>query len=184
MVKRDFVALSNHCSYSVSLCRRRVPRLPCGPDVAALGRIMVHEDRLSSGLSDFAHRDEQWPARVAAWNGLAGRARHDVRGFLSWANQHGHCRPLAVPAPTSNRGADTKRRPAVDTGRLAAPRRHHRTHRPGRRLAAAALRPATVPDHRDHYQPDHHPLRQTFLRFGHAEVTTPTAQRPAASTRP
>jgi hypothetical protein len=36
-----------------------------------------------------------------------GSSRYDVRDFLLWAGQHGHCGPLTVPVPSRNRGADT-----------------------------------------------------------------------------
>ena len=100
-----------------------------------------------------------------------------VRDFLTWAAGHGHCPPLHVPSPA---GAGQRHRhqpgPALGAGRTAAARRQHRSHRQGRRLPAAALRPAAIPDRRHDHQPGHQPRRH---RASPASATTTSRPRPS-----
>ena len=124
-----------------------------------------------------AHRNLRAAASFLTWlhdrgRGLPGCRQADVDAWL--ATGPAACqvrglpvlgrRPRALPGIHPARpdvGQRHRGQPgaAVGTGRPAAARRHPRPDRPGRRMPAAALRPASVPDRRHDHQPGHQPQR-------------------------
>ena len=68
--------------------------------------------------------------------------------------------PLTIPAAAARDRPGHQPGPPMGADRPAAARRQPRSHRPGRRMPAAALRPAAVPHRRHDHQPGHPPRRR------------------------
>jgi hypothetical protein len=101
--------LSAYTAWRVLRRLRRSAERPRGPRThtrhaelharAAIGFLRWLHDR-GTALSEATQHD------VDLWLATGPAARH-VRDFLDWAAEHGHARPLAVPAPRPRTGAAT-----------------------------------------------------------------------------